>query len=146
MDEFKRDIAAVRVSTPEIIQNMWYGITEQELKMWPMQQYLQKLPSRTFQNNVNQGICTNILNSIMAMLNMQGYESDLEWSYNRNTYPKVDPKKTYRINWDKAVVYIVPQMPFHKNRDTIMEMMQRDEPKMIEMYKLQVRFREEVMA
>jgi len=36
-------------------------------------------------------------------------------------------------------------MPFHKNRHQILEMMQRDEPRMIEMFKLQKKFRAELM-
>jgi len=41
---------------------------------------------------------------------------------------------------------VIPQLPFHKNRAQILEMMQREEPRMIEMFKLHTKFKEEVLA
>lgn len=122
-----------------------YGVTEQELKMWPMLQYLQKIPERGFQNNVDQGFSLNLQSSLMALFGIKGYESEEGWAKPQLTFPLVDPKGTYKINWDKAVIYLVPQIPFHKNRAQILQMMQRDEPRMIEMFRLQAQFRKELM-
>jgi hypothetical protein len=117
-------------------------VTEQELKIWFMLQYLQKMPERGFQNNANQGICLNLQGSLMALFGIKGFESEHGWGTAQLEFPRVDPDRTYRVNWDKAVFYVVPHLPFHKNRSQILEMMQRDEPKMIEMFKLQQKFRE----
>jgi hypothetical protein len=122
-----------------------YGITEQELKMWTMQQYLQKIPERGFQNNVDQGFVLNLTSSLMSMLGIGGFESEEGWARAQLTLPQVNPKDSYRVNWAKAVIYLIPQMPFHKNRVQILQMMQRDEPKMIEMFRMQGKFRKEVM-
>lgn len=37
---------------------------------------------------------------------------------------------------------MVPQIPSHPCRDNVISLMKRDEPKMIEMYKLQKKFKE----
>lgn len=113
--------------------------------MWPMMQYLQKIPERGFQNNVDQGFLLNLTSSLMSLLGIGGYESEEGWAKCQLNLPAVNPKSTYRVNWAKAVVYLIPQMPFHKNRVQILQMMQRDEPKMIEMFKMQAKFRKEVM-
>lgn len=128
------------------MQNYVYGVTEQELKMWPMMQYLQKIPDKGFCNNISQGFCLNLVGSIMALIGIQGYESERQWAVPGMTFPAVDPKRGYPINWAVAVIYLIPQLPFHKNRAQILEMMQRDEPRMIEMFKMQKRFKEEALA
>jgi hypothetical protein len=50
-------------------------VTEQELRTWPMQQYLLKVPQREFDNNVDQGFWMNLQNSLMACLGIPGFES-----------------------------------------------------------------------
>ena len=60
-------------------------------------------------------------------------------------FPRVEYGRIYTINWDQAVIYLIPQLPFHKKRDQILEMMKRDEPRMIEMFKLQKKFKKEIM-
>ena len=52
-----------------------YGITEQELKIWFMLQYLQKIPEKGFCNNVDQGFWANVVGSFMALVCIKGYES-----------------------------------------------------------------------
>lgn len=113
--------------------------------MWPMMQYLQKIPERGFQNNVDQGFFVNVTNSLMALFGIEGYQSQEGWARSQLTLPQVNPKNTYRVNWAKATVYLIPQMPFHKNRVQILQMMQRDQPKMIEMFRMQAKFKKEVM-
>ena len=114
--------------------------------MWFMLQYLQKVPEKGFSNNVNQGFYLNLISSIMALLGIKGYESEQGWGTTQLTLPPVNPDRSYTVNWAKATLYLIPQLPFHKRRDQVLEMMKRDEPKMIEMFKLQKQFREEVMA
>ena len=114
--------------------------------MWFMMQYLQKIPEKGFSNNVDQGFVMNVAGSIMALFGVKGFESDPGWSSPRLTFPPMDKEKSYYINWDRAVIYLIPQLPSHKRREQILEMMKKDEPRMIEMYKLQKRFKEEVMA
>lgn len=41
---------------------------------------------------------------------------------------------------------MIPQMPNHKNRENILEMLKKEEPRMIEMFKLQKQIREEVLT
>lgn len=53
--------------------NYCYGVTEQELKIWFMLQYLQRIPERTFCNNVNQGFWLNLAGSLMALLGIGGF-------------------------------------------------------------------------
>lgn len=50
-------------------------MTEQELKIWFMLQYLQKIPERGFLNNVDQGFSLNLQGSLMALFGIKGYES-----------------------------------------------------------------------
>lgn len=64
------------IRTLLITQNIVYGITEGELKTWMVQQYLQKIPEREFQNNVDQGCLQNLANSLSAALGIPGYESE----------------------------------------------------------------------
>lgn len=40
---------------------------------------------------------------------------------------------------------MVPLLPCHKNRQQVTELLQREEPKMIEMFRLQQQFKEEVI-
>ena len=87
--------------------------------MWPMLQYMQKVPERTFQNNVGQGFMTNLQNSLMALFGIEGAESEEGWGTVQLSFPVVDSSRVYRVNWDKAVFYLVPQLPFHKNRTQI---------------------------
>jgi len=84
-----------------------------------MLQYLQKIPERTFSNNVNQGFCLNLTGSLMALLGISGFESDPSWSNPQLSFPAVDSSRSYLTNWDKALLYLVPQLPFHKNRAQI---------------------------
>ena len=56
-----------------LVFNLIYGVTEQELKMWPMMQYLQKIPERGFQNNMDQGFLLNFQGSLMALFGISGY-------------------------------------------------------------------------
>ena len=91
-----------------------------------MLQYLQKIPERTFSNNVNQGFCINLTGSLMALFGISGFESETSWSKPQLTFPNVDSNRTYLINWAKALLYLVPQLPFYKNREQIIQMMQRD--------------------
>ena len=41
------------------IFNIVYNVTEQELRIWPAQQYLLRMPDRQFQNNIDQGFSSN---------------------------------------------------------------------------------------
>lgn len=82
----------------------------------------------------------------MALFGVSGFESESAWSKPQLAFPNVDPNRTYLVNWGKALLYLVPQLPFYKNREQIIQMMQRDEPRMIEMFRLQKTFRAEVMA
>lgn len=40
-----------------------------------MQQHLLKIPEREFQNNVDQGFITNVINSLYATFGISGFES-----------------------------------------------------------------------
>jgi len=46
LDEFYLIHDTIYISISYLIQNIYYGITEQEMKTWPMQQYLLKIPNR----------------------------------------------------------------------------------------------------
>ena len=111
-----------------------------------MLQYLQKIPERGFSNNVDQGFMVNIAGSFMALFCIKGFQSEPGWSTPQLVLPQVQQGRSYEVNWEKAVIYLIPQIPFHKRRGQIMQMMQRDEPRMIEMFKLQKKFKEEVLA
>lgn len=100
-------------------QNIYYGITETELKTWNIQQYLLKVPEREFQNNVDQGLPQNLANSICAALGIGGFESANHDLPQPLAFPHVDPSKNYTINWAKAYIYMVPLLPTHKNRAQI---------------------------
>ena len=128
------------------MQNLVYGVTEQELRTWPMQQYLMKVPQREFENNVDQGFWMNLQGSLMACFGVGGFESEQGWGYAPENFPEVDKERNYRTNWDRAVIYMVPQLPFHHNRDAVLEIMIREEPRMIQMFRLQAQMRAEVMA
>ena len=84
-----------------------------------MQQYLIKVPEREFQNNVGQGLAMNLVNSLSAAFGVGGYESEESGLPNPLAFPPIDPKRTYRINWAKALIYMVPYLPTHKNRQQI---------------------------
>jgi len=88
----------------------------------------------------------NIAGSFMALFGIKGFESERVWATPQLELPPVQQGRGYEVNWAKAVIYLIPQIPFHKRRAQIMEMMQKDEPRMIEMFKLQKRFKEEAMA
>ena len=124
------------------MQNIYYGITQQELRVWQMQQYLLKIPERQFQNNVDAGLWANLVGSIMACLGIGGWESNSHSLRHDLDFPSVEAGKTHYINWDKALFYLIPHIPHHQNRDFFITMLKRDEPQMIEMGKLQLRFRE----
>lgn len=96
-------------------------------------------------NNCNQGFVRNLINSIMALLGIGGYESENQQMANPLQFAPIDPNKSYYINWARAVFYLIPQMPTHKNRQRVQEILQREQPRIIEMHKLQQQFREEVL-
>jgi len=56
-----------------------YGVTEQELKIWGMLQYMQRIPEKGFSNNVNQGFWENTVGSFMSLFGIKGYESEEGW-------------------------------------------------------------------
>ena len=58
-----------------IIKNIYYGLTEAELKLWMSLPYLLRVPEREFQNNITQGFFGNLLDSIYAMFGLAGFES-----------------------------------------------------------------------
>jgi hypothetical protein len=53
--------------------------------------------------------------------------------------------KSYTVNWNKAFYFMTPQIPYHPQRKDIIELMAREEPRMIEMFKLQKQFKAEVL-
>jgi hypothetical protein len=66
------------------------------------------------------------MSSVMSCVGIQGFEGE---ECNRSaqlTFPLFDNAKSYRINWDAAVIYLLPQLSFHKNRTQILTMMQRE--------------------
>lgn len=91
-----------------------------------MLQYLQKIPEKGFQNNVNQGFSLNLQSSLMALFGIAGFESEQGWGTTQLAFPRVEERRQYKINWSRAVIYLIPQLPFHRSRAQIMEMMQRD--------------------
>ena len=62
----------------------------------------------------------------MALFGISGFESEDSWANPQLTFPNVDSNHSYLVNWDKALLYLIPQLPFHKTRAQILEMMQRD--------------------
>lgn len=110
-----------------------------------VQQYLLKIPEREFQNNVDQGLLQNIANSVAAGLGISGFESEKHDLAQPLAFPHVEAGKSYTINWAKAFIYIVPFLPCHRNRQQVMELLVREEPRMIEMFRLQKAMKEEVM-
>ena len=67
----------------------------------------------------------------MALLGIGGFESDENWSTPQINFPEIDTNRSYYINWGKALFYLIPHIPFHKTRTQIIEMMKKDEPRMI---------------
>jgi hypothetical protein len=55
------------------IKNIYYGLTEAELKQWMSLPYLLRIPEREFQNNITQGFFGNLIDSIYAMLGLSGF-------------------------------------------------------------------------
>ena len=123
---------------------MYYGVTEQELKVWQTQQYLMKIPERRFQNNVDAGLIANMGGSLLAFLGMGGWESKQHSLRHALDFPPAEAGKKYWVNWDRAMFYVIPHLPQHEKREEFATMLARDEPQMIEMGRLQLKFREEV--
>lgn len=48
LDELYLIYDTIYLGKTYFIQNIYYGITEQEMRTWPMQQYLIKIPMREF--------------------------------------------------------------------------------------------------
>jgi hypothetical protein len=70
-------------------------------------------------NNVNQGPLLNLIGSVYALLGISGYESENNAMANPLAFAPIDPSRSYRINWAKAMFYLIPQLPMHKNREHI---------------------------
>jgi hypothetical protein len=126
LDELYLICYSTHICNQSTIKNIWYGVTEQELKTWMIQQYLIKVPQREFENNVGQGIVMNLVNSLSAAFGVSGFESEPTGLANPLAFPPIDPNRTYRINWAKASIYLVPFLPTHKNRQQITELLQRE--------------------
>lgn len=116
------------------------------MRTWPIQQYLLKVPEREFVNNVNQGVVLNLIGSVYAFLGVGGYQSENNTGANPLAFTPIDPSRSYRINWTKAMFYLIPQLPMHKSRQQFVQLLQREQPRMIEMFKLQQKFKEQVLA
>ena len=55
----------------------------------------------------------------------------------------MSPGKKYYVNWAKAFIYLVPQMPNHPRRSEMIEMMRNDEPRMIQNFRMRKKFKQE---
>ena len=67
----------------------------------------------------------------MACLGMGGWESRKHSLRHELDFPNVDTSQRIIVNWDKAMFYLIPHIPYHNNRQQVLEMLQRDEGKMI---------------
>lgn len=120
LDQLHRRSHSLYLRNNHAMQNIYYGITEQELRTWPMQQYLIKVPEREFQNNVGQGFSNNLISSISAAFGIPGFESQKHELPSPLAFPPIEAEKTYRINWSRAYIYLAPLLPTHKNRQQIL--------------------------
>ena len=127
-----------------------------------MLQYLNKFPNRQFENNMDNGFFHHFLESTYALFGTKGFESidnifpesssDQERGIlneeikNENLldFPEIDTTRKHVVNWDRAFIYLIPQMPNYKKRNEIIEKMKLEEPKMIENFRMLKKFKEEV--
>ena len=84
-----------------------------------MQQYLLKIPSREFENNVDQGPLFNFLSILYSAFGLNGYENEYHALPSPMAFPQTNPDDKYIINWARARYYLIPQLPMHKNRGQI---------------------------
>lgn len=137
---------------------MHYGITHEELKSWNSCQYLLKIPMRQFQNNVNNGFSHNLKEVIYSGFGIKATEQEMiikpsdidnvegELNAEIDTFKKLNQEKKYIVNWNLAYFYMLPQMPNHPMRDFLIDTMKREEPRMIETYRLGMKFKQEIIA
>lgn len=86
-----------------------------------------------------------MIESLCGLLGVDGFESKGNRVEDSLAFPDLELNKKYIVNWSKAFFYLVPQMPNHPNRQHIIDIMKTEEPKMIDMFKLKNKFREEVL-
>lgn len=115
-----------------------------------MLQYMMSIPQREFLNPCATGLLHNLTEDIYATLGIHASEAQLYSNFPDNDerekqllneeignsnealqFPEFKEGPKYLVNWDRAYIYILPQMLNHPKRREIWAMMKLDEPRMI---------------
>lgn len=127
-------------------QNFNFGITEHEVQNWMMLQYLMRVPAREFMNSCNNGLMHAFVESGFAMMGISGFEAELydgrkdaqereneplreEIGVSESSalgFPEVQDGIKYVVNWAKAIMVVIPQMPNNPIRKDIIKLMKTD--------------------